>query len=80
MRGDARVLGLPSKLVFRSLPKENGGEATLDVITAGSDLERVVEIAGSLGINGFAGIELSSIAMDGIADLRYAQNFRRAVS
>ena len=75
VRGDARVFGLPSKLVFRSMPKETGGEATLDVITAGSDLERVVEIAGSLGINGFAGIELSSIAMDGIADLTVRTRF-----
>ena len=75
VRGDARVFGLPSKLVFRSLPKENGGEATLDVITASSDLERVVEVAGSLGINGFAGIELSSLAIDGIADLTVRTRF-----
>ena len=75
VRGDARVFGLPSKLVFRSEPKESGGEATLDVITAGSDLERVVEIAGSLGITGFAGIELSSISMDGMADLTVRTRF-----
>ena len=75
VRGDARVFGLPSKLVFRSMPKENGGEATLDLITAGSDLERVVEIAGSLGVTGFGGIELSSIAMDEIADLTVRTRF-----
>ena len=75
VRGDARVFGLPSKLVFRSMPKENGGEATLDVITAGSDLEQVVEIAGSLGITGFGGIEFSSITMDGIADLAVRTRF-----
>ena len=75
VRGDALVFGLPSKLVFRSMPKENGGEATLDVITAGSDVERVVEIAGSLGITGFGGIEFSSITMDGIADLAVRTRF-----
>ena len=75
VRGDARVFGLPSKLVFRSTPGASGGEATLDVITAGSDLERVVEIAGSLGVRGFAGIELSRLAMDGIADLTVRTRF-----
>ena len=75
VRGDARVFGLPTKLVFRSTPRASGGEATLDVITAGSDLERVVEIAGSLGVRGFAGIELSRLAMDGIADLTVRTRF-----
>ena len=69
------MFGLPSKLVFRSTPGASGGEATLDVITAGSDLERVVEIAGSLGVRGFAGIELSRLAMDGIADLTVRTRF-----
>ena len=57
------------------MPKENGGEATLDLITAGSDLEQVIEIARSLGVTGFGGIELSSIAMDGIADLTVRTRF-----
>jgi len=75
VRGDARVFGLPSKLTFRSKPKPGGGEASLDIITAGSDLDRVAEIAGSLGVTGFAGIKFSDLALDGIADVTVNASF-----
>lgn len=75
IRGDARVFGLPAKLAFRSQPKPGGGEATLDLITSGSDLDRVAEIAGSLGVTGFAGVEFSELTLDGIADVTVNASF-----
>ena len=75
VRGDARVFGVPSKLTFRSQPKPGGGEASLDLITTGSELDRVVEIAGSLGVTGFAGITFADLALDGVADVTVKASF-----
>ena len=72
VRGDARVFGIPSKLAFLSGVAEGSGEsgrATLDLVTAGSDLERVAEVASRLGVKGFAGVSLSDLRLDGLADV-----------
>ncbi|MGC6452962.1 MAG: AsmA-like C-terminal domain-containing protein [Candidatus Puniceispirillaceae bacterium] len=71
VRGDARVFGIPSKLAFISR-KDDGtgvGRATLDLVTTGSDLERVAEVASQLGVKGFVGVTLSDLRFDGIADV-----------
>ena len=76
VRGDARVFGIPSKLSFVSRKtvdagdgKPASGQATLDLVTAGSDLEQVAEVASQLGVKGFAGVKLSDLRLDGIADV-----------
>ncbi len=76
VRGDALVFDIPTKLAFVSRNGNRGsdgtvseGRATLDLVTAGSDLETVVEVASRLGVTGFAGVTLSDLRLDGIADV-----------
>jgi len=76
VRGDARVFGIPSKLAFvsrKAVDAAGGrnaeGRATLDLVTAASDLETVAEVATQLGVTGFAGVKLSDLRLDGIADV-----------
>ena len=78
VRGDARVFGIPSKLSFVSRKaggEADAGRATLDLVTAGSDLERVAEVASRLGVKGFAGVALSDLRLDGIADVTVNAGF-----
>lgn len=77
VRGDARIFGIPSKVAFVSRKTDDtagavaggGGRATLDLVTAGSDLETVARVATQLGVTGFAGVKLSDLRLDGIADV-----------
>ena len=78
VRGDARVFGISSKLSFVSRKAVGGadiGRATLDLVTAGSDLKRVAEVASRLGVKGFAGVALSDLRLDGIADVTVNAGF-----
>ena len=72
VRGDALVFGIASKLAFvSSKPEATGGpgRATLDLVTAASDLDRVARVASQLGVKGFAGVDLADLRLEGVADV-----------
>ncbi len=75
IRGDATLLGLPSKVTYQRGGAAGQGRAMLAVSTVDSDLARVADIAVALGYGSGDGIDLGALAMSGRANVDLRARF-----